>query len=269
MSAFEPVRALMRGLEVLRIVSEKGPITASRIARCAGLPQPTAVRLLETLIRAGYVIRDDAALYSVTARVKSLATGYDARSRLVQIAEPLIEALRGEIGWPSNLAVCEGRSMVIAYTNRSAHGMSIPGRLGAQIPMLATAVGVIYLAAAGDGERQELIEALRRSPDRWDREPKFWAALDGRIAVAREQGYAFADEIYLDEVYQSQIWAVAVPILVTGKPVAAISSLILRTVGDRQAQLARILPALRRTATAIGAALETDTAGSTTPDDPS
>src|SRR5690606_8803732 len=135
---------------------------------------------------------------------------------------------------------------------------------GAQIPMLATAVGVIYLAAAGDGERQELIEALRRSPDRWDREPKFWAALDGRIAEAREQGYAFADEIYLDEVYQSQIWAVAVPILVTGKPVAAISSLILRTVGDRQAQLARILPALRRTATAIGAALETDTAGSTT-----
>lgn len=57
-----------------------------------------------------------------------LGSGYDATSRLVQLAELLIEKLRAEIGRPSNLATLEDNAMVIVYTNRNAKGLSIPGR---------------------------------------------------------------------------------------------------------------------------------------------
>ena len=59
---------------------------------------------------------------------------------------PLIEELRAEIGWPSNLATLEDNAMVIVYTNRNAKGLSIPGRLGARIPLLATGARIVQLA---------------------------------------------------------------------------------------------------------------------------
>lgn len=259
MPSFEPVRAITRGLTVLRLVSEEGPITATDLARAAKLPQPTVVRILETLIEAGYVYRrTDGATFGVTARTKTLSSGFDATSRLVQLAEPLIEELRAEIGWPSNLSILENDAMVIAYTNRNAKGLSIPGRLGARIPLLATATGIVQLAGLAPDELEAQLARLRQSQDAWDNSPELWATLDERLAAARRDGRAFAHERYLDAVYQSQIWAVAVPVVVDGKTEAALSSLVLRGAGDRARLLAGILPALKRTAATIGERLSQD-----------
>jgi IclR family mhp operon transcriptional activator len=256
MPSFEPVRAITRGLTVLRLISEEGPITATDLARAAKLPQPTVVRILETLIEGGYVYRrSDGMTFGVTARTKTLSSGFDATSRLLQLAKPLIEDLRAEIGWPSNLATLEDNAMVIVYTNRNAKGLSIPGRLGARIPLLATAVGIVQLAGLPPARLEEQLARLRSSQDVWDSTPELWDTLDQRLAAARRDGYAFADERYLDAIYQSQIWAVAVPILVNGETTAAMSSLVLRGAGQRQRLLTRILPPLRRTAATIGQAL--------------
>lgn len=260
MAPFEPVRAIERGLSVLRLVSEMGPATATELARAAGLPQPTVVRILETLIKSGYVYRlSDGAKFRVTGRTKTLSSGYDATSRLVQLAEPLVEDLRAKIGWPSNLATREDDAMVIVYTNRNAKGLSIPGRLGARIPLLATAVGIVQLAGLPQDELAEQLERLRASKERWDVEPEIWESLDERLAAARHDGCAFAHERYLDDVYQSQIWAVAVPIVVKGKTEAGLSSLVLRDAGPRKAILAKILPHLKETADEIGRILSSET----------
>ncbi|TVR08892.1 MAG: MarR family transcriptional regulator [Salinarimonadaceae bacterium] len=252
MASFPPVRAIIRGLEILRTVSQEGPISAGAIARRTDLPQPTVIRILETLIQSGYLYRDpDSVTYGVTARTLALSIGYNSSSRLVQIAQPLIEELRAEIGWPSNLAIFEQDAMVIAYTNRAAKGLQMPGRLGARIPLLATGVGVIFLANQDPGERDAILARLRRSGERWDQEPSLWSGLEERLTEARRRGFAFADEGYLDAVYQSRIWAVAVPIGFEGGTVAALSSLVLRTTGPQKRILTQILPALRRTASAI------------------
>ncbi|MFZ2159651.1 MAG: helix-turn-helix domain-containing protein [Bradyrhizobium sp.] len=259
MASFEPVRAITRGLTVLRFVSEKGPITATELARATKLPQPTIVRILETLIEGGYVYRQsDGISFCVTARSKTLSSGFDGTSRLLQLAKPLIEELRAEIGWPSNLAVLEDDAMVIVYTNRNANGLSIPGRLGARLPLLATATGIVQLATLQESDRESLLLKLRQSNDVWDTAPPLWEGLTERLANARRDGFAFADERYLDEIYRSQIWAVAVPIVVKGKAKAAMSSLVLRAAGQRQRLLAKILPSLRRTAKMIGDTLSVE-----------
>jgi IclR family transcriptional regulator, mhp operon transcriptional activator len=262
MPSFQPVRAITRGLKVLRLISEEGPLTATDLARAAKLPQPTVVRIIETLIEAGYVYRrSDGMTFGITARTKTLSSGFDATSRLLQIAEPLIEELRAEIGWPSNLATLEDNAMVIVYTNRNAKGLSIPGRLGARIPLLATGVGIVTLASLSAAELDDQLARLRQSKDIWDTAPELWESLDKRLNAARRKGYAFADERYLDAIYQSQIWAVAVPIVVNGQTAAAMSSLVLRAAGQRQQLLGRILPSLRRTATIIGEALSCENDG--------
>jgi IclR family mhp operon transcriptional activator len=259
MPSFEPVRAIVRGLNVLQTVSEGGPLTAMDLARSTGLPQPTVIRILETLVEAGYVSRaSDGMRFRVTARTKTLSRGFDAETRLVEIADPLLEELRAEIGWPSNLATFDRDAMVIAYTNRSAYGLSIPGRLGARIPLLATGVGVVQLASLPPNELADVLERLKRSSERWDCEPALWDNLDERLTAARRDGFGFADESYLDAIYQSQIWAVAVPVIVAGRMEAAISSLVLRSAGQRKRLLGTILPALRRTATLLAAKMQDD-----------
>jgi IclR family mhp operon transcriptional activator len=256
MPSFEPVRAILRGLDVLRILSEKGPLTASGVVKHVGLPQPTVIRILETLIAAGYVYRaPESSTFGVTARTKALSSGYDAASRLVQIAEPLIEDLRKRIGWPSNLATFERDAMTIAFTNRSSHGFSIPGRLGARVPLMVTSVGQVYLAELNEQDLEVLLARLRKSKDSWDNRRDLHASIRKTLSQVRRNGYALAHKSYLDSVYQSKIWAVAVPILVSGKFVAGISSLVLDTVGDREEVLTTILPELRKTASRIASQL--------------
>lgn len=261
MSSFSPVRAVTRGLDVLRVVSEKGPVTATEIAKLLRIPQPTTIRLLETLIETGYVYRDDtAARFSVTARTKALSSGYDSTSRLVQLAKPLIEDLRRSIGWPANLAVPGRDSMIVAFTNRSTSGIPLPGRLGAALPLLATGVGMIYLASLEESKLQHVLQRLRESHEQWNTEPSLWKNLDERLEYARRTGHGFAHEDYLYSQYQSRIWAVAVPIKVAGRFEAAISSLLLRDTGERERQLTFVLPELEKTARHIGEALSLERA---------
>ena len=259
MPSFEPVRAIVRGLQILRVISESGPIAAMDVSKQVKLPQPTVVRILETLMSAGYIYRlENTALYGVTARTLTLSKGFAATSRLVQLATPLIENLRSEIGWPSNLATFEHGSMSIAYTNRSEHGMSIASRLGARLPVLVTGVGIVYLAHLSREELDQRLAELKRSDSRWDTNPAMLENLDARLEEARRNGYALAEQAYLDEIYHSRIWAVAVPIIVEDKVVAGLSSLVLRTAGNPNRIMAQVVPPLRRTAQAIAESLAED-----------
>jgi IclR family mhp operon transcriptional activator len=259
MPSFEPVRAIIRGLHILRVISESGPIGAMDISKQVKLPQPTIVRILETLVSAGYIYRlEKSALYGVTARTLTLSKGFAATSRLVQLATPLIEDLRTEIGWPSNLATFEQGSMSIAYTNRSEHGMSIASRLGARIPVLVTGVGIAYLAHLPPDELERTLAQLRTTDSRWDNNPEMLKSLDARLEATRRNGYALAEQAYLDEIYHSRIWAVAVPILVDGRVVAGLSSLMLSSAGPQSRMLNKVLPPLRRTAQAIADRLAED-----------
>lgn len=259
MPSFEPVRAIVRGLQILRVISESGPIGAMDIAKQTKLPQPTIVRILETLVSAGYVYRiEKSALYGVTARTLTLSKGFAATSRLVQLATPLIEDLRADIGWPSNLATYEQGSMLIAYTNRSEHGMSIASRLGARIPVLVTGVGIVYLAHLPPEELERALAQLKTSDSRWDTNSDMLRTLDARLDAARRNGYALAEQAYLDEIYHSRIWAVAVPVLVDGKVVAGLSSLILSNAGPPSRLLNKVLPSLKRTAQVIADRLAED-----------
>jgi IclR family mhp operon transcriptional activator len=256
MPSFEPVRAILRGLDVLKAISEKGPLTATSIVKQTRLPHPTVIRIIETLIAAGYVYKvPETSTFGVTARTKALSSGYDAKSRLVQIAEPLFEDLRKRIGWPSNLATFERDAMTITFTNRSSHGFSIPGRLGARIPLMVTSVGQVYLAGLSEQELEVILARLRKSEDSWDNRRDLHASVRKTLSQVRRNGYALAHKSYLDSVYQSKIWAVAVPILVHAKFVAGVSSLVLDTVGDREEVLTAILPELRKTASKIASQL--------------
>ncbi|NOJ50824.1 IclR family transcriptional regulator [Bradyrhizobium archetypum] len=250
MPSYEPVRAIQRGLAVLRAISEHGPITIANLVSKCSFPQPTVVRVLETLVAEGYVYRQAGkSTYLVTGRTLALSRGFDSRSHLLQISAPVIDQMHAQIGWPSNLAVFDRDAMVIVYSNRASLGLSLPSRMGARIPLMTTGVGLVTLAFMPEEERKMALSLAQETGGRWDSDPRLASKLAARLAQIRREGYAFADEEYLEAVYQSRIWAVAVPILTTdGKVLAAISSLVLTLAGERRRLLQTILPSLKKAA---------------------
>ncbi|MFK4654266.1 IclR family mhp operon transcriptional activator [Bradyrhizobium japonicum] len=253
MPSYEPVRAIQRGLSVLRAISEHGPITIAELVSRCNIPQPTIVRVLETLIEDGYVYRRAGKpTYLVTGRTLALSRGFDSKSRLLEIAAPIVDQMHIKIGWPSNLAVFDRDAMIIVYSNRASLGLSLPGRTGARIPLMATGVGLVTLAFMSDDDREMALSRARESGTKWDGDPHTRSQLASKLSQIRQNGYAFADEEYLEAVYQSRIWAVAVPILARdGKVLAAMSSLVLTLAGERRRLLQTILPTLMQAAATV------------------
>src|SRR5512138_1410532 len=58
-SSYPPVESVRRALEVLRTLNRLRIGTVSKLHAETGLPKPTVVRMLDTLIADGYVARDN------------------------------------------------------------------------------------------------------------------------------------------------------------------------------------------------------------------
>ena len=75
--------------------------------------------MLETLEHEGYVVRrTEPASYAPTGRALLLSAGYDEPTWIGGIAEPILNKFRKQIHWPSDIAVLDPGSMVIAHTTR-------------------------------------------------------------------------------------------------------------------------------------------------------
>jgi len=185
-SNYHAVAGLQKGLRILRILNRLGEASTARVAAEAGLPRPTAHRLLETLRGEGYLQR--ASLrepYRLTLLVHTLAEGYHDVDWIEEIAAPVLAELRAEVVWPTDVATYDGGRMVIRLTTHSSSPLSIERvSRGREIAMLTSATGRAYLAFCPARERAAILEQLRSTPGvRWP------ARLELELAATRKRGY--------------------------------------------------------------------------------
>jgi len=89
------VTALARGLQILRCFSHQQPeLSATKIVRMTGLPQPTVWRLCHTLQEAGFLIcPGDGRKMALGIPVLALGYATLVRQTLAQIALPYMRSL--------------------------------------------------------------------------------------------------------------------------------------------------------------------------------
>lgn len=251
MGSYEPVVALMRGLDILRCLNEQGPVTVGQLHAHTGIAKPTIVRVLETLAHMGYVQRcDDGPKYTVTAKVLTLANGYDAQAQLLAVASPILDAQRQAVGWPIELGVFDHDAMVILNTSRKAGVLAINRKPGSRVPVLRTALGRAYLAALAPAVLHDHLQRLAQQPDPdFDlaRRPDAFAAI---LAAAREHGYAVADTETL-----SNGRALACAILHGHAPIASVNIVVHTSAMSRAELEQRYGGVIRAIAAEISAAL--------------
>lgn len=258
MASYEPVTALLRGLEVLRAVNRLPNATVREIHRLTGLNQPGVVRMLETLIHAGFVVRHPGqASYLPTGKTLELGAGYVLHREVGLAATPVMTALRRQVGWPSDVAVFDGDAMVVAHTSRGEGRFLFERRPGYRAPILATSLGRAFLAYGGAAQRQQALALAARSPEPWNAPAQQPALAEALFAGIRAEGFAVMDEAYSAREYGGLASSIGIPVLVEGRAMAALNLMYLRETIDRAGAVERLLPVLRQAAAELGQAFAT------------
>ncbi len=241
----DQIRAIARGLAVLRVMNTAQRWTLHDLHLQLGLAKSTLFRVLATLQHEGYVRVDVArGQYTLTGKVRELSAGYTEQSELVARGAPIALRVTREIKWPLAIGVRDGDALVVGYSTMpysplAVHATTVGHRLG----LVNTAMGQAYLAWCSPAERDSLIALFVETMG-----PESEAALpdiDAVLARVAADGYAVRRAIRA-----SDSATLAVPILSNGQSVAALGMTIFG--GLMSARLInQHLPVLQRTAREI------------------
>jgi IclR family mhp operon transcriptional activator len=248
MADYTQVRALLRGLDVLRALNRYNGGTVLDLVAETGLPRATVYRLLETLAAGGYVAKDATDnRYRLTFQVRTLADGFNDEAWVTYVATPMIEALYQDIVWPTAVATLAGTSMVVRHSTDQKSPLAMErSPVGYRVPILTTAVGLAYLAHSSQQEQHTVLEALARSDAPADKLARNPAAVERLLAEIRSRGYATRFR-----GANPKTSSIAVPVLRQGRSLASINITWIDSALTLSDVVERYLPALRRTARAI------------------
>ncbi|MDD8021790.1 MAG: DNA-binding transcriptional regulator [Paracoccaceae bacterium] len=249
----EPVRALTRGLAILRHVNTAGEARPGEIARALNLPRPTVYRLLETLEEEGYVVfSGSASLVRVTRLAASLGDSSALGSELCQAAMPLFADYSARLVWPLDLTVYENAAMVIQETTHGRSPLSIDrAMIGYRLPVLRTSAGRAYLAFCPEEERALIVAHLHRLGDPADLPFLDAGRLARMITETRARGVALREA----GEFRPQTASIAAPILGPGGVLGCVSMIWIRTAMSARKALESFGDPLREIADKIAAEL--------------
>ncbi|MEU6134338.1 IclR family transcriptional regulator C-terminal domain-containing protein [Nocardioides sp. NPDC047086] len=214
----EGMAGLAKGLAVLEAFGRESPrLTISDAARATGLSRAAARRCLMTLVEAGYLTFDEK-FFSPTPRVLRLGAIYADAVPLPQLARPHLTALREALDESVSLAVMEGDESLFVARSEVARVFDAGVRVGARLPLYASATGHALLAGLDDQGLDAYLERVELVA-RTSRTVLDHARLRERIEDVRREGVAVSDE-----ELEIGLFALAVPVKdARGVTVASIS----------------------------------------------
>lgn len=249
------VRALARGLKILRFLNRVGATRPGEIAKELGLPRPTVYRLLHTLEEEGYVLYSASdSRVRVSPLAAALGDNVSVRSRLCQVAAPVLAKFTETHAWPADLSTYEDAHMVIQESTHSRSPLSVdPGMVGFSLPILRSSAGRAYLSVCGVREQEMIIELLRAEnlPEDLPFLSKRW--LDEKLAIYSNQGYATRGP----RTFRPKTSSLAVPVCTVDRAIGCLSIIWVTKAMNMDQAIERYAAALQLAAAEIASNYET------------
>lgn len=246
-------QSVEKTMKLVEILSESStPMKLQDVARAAGMPASTAMRMLHTLSVLGYVDQETESLrYHLTLKFSFIGDRIARQTDVHQISHPKLAALASSAGECVCFAVRQGDDLVYldVIAEQADNILTVTQRIGKRAPLYCTGIGKLLLSSCDPQELEAYLGRtdLVRFTERTLTDPDI---LKAELSQVRRQGYAFdAQECDMGAC------CVAAPVYnYSGKMVAGISitAPILRLPTERVREL---LPAVCATAADISAAL--------------
>ncbi|MDT7725437.1 MAG: hypothetical protein QOI21_2013 [Actinomycetota bacterium] len=232
---------LSRVVRILETFESDAPaLRVSEIAQRAGLHVATASRLVDELVRHGWLHRDTDRRIRIGVRIWELASRASPTLSLREAAMPFMEDLHAVVGHHTQLGVLEGKE-VLFVERLSAPGAVINiTRVAGRLPLHVSSSGLVLLAHAPVELQEDVLAGpLKSYRSRTVSDP---AGLRRMLADIRRNGYAFCPG-FIDE----ETAGIAVPLYgPAGQVVAALAVIV---PNDRNARMQ--IPALQAAARGV------------------
>ena len=176
------VTALARGLEVLACFRH-GETTLSNqeLALRCKLPKSTVSRLTMTLTKLGYLIHvEESGRYRLGTACLALGSALLAKLDVRKIAHPFMQELANVTGAQVSLGIRDKLSMIYVENCRSTAALSLTLDVGSRMPLVASAIGRAWLAAASESDREQALAQAR------ELDPKAWPGILAGVNKAIE-----------------------------------------------------------------------------------
>ncbi len=140
-----PAPALDKGLDILELLAETaGGLSQSEIAEASGRSVGQMFRMLATLERRGYVLRDaQSGLYFSSMKLFDLAHRHPPLRALVTAAMPAMRSLAETVKQSCNLSVLDADRVRVIAQVESPADFGYRVRVGALFPVDSTATGAV------------------------------------------------------------------------------------------------------------------------------
>jgi DNA-binding IclR family transcriptional regulator len=186
------VQSVERAFSVLGALTS-GPAGVSEIAERTGLPKSTVSRMLTTLVELGAVEQSEMlGVYGLGEVIIDLATAASPGRNLVTLARPYLEELAEQTGEAAGLSMLDGGKVYYLDQVDSEHEVQVRDWSGESIDAHVVPSGMVLLAYSDEDLVADVLDApLVAMTARTLTDP---AAVRARLALVREQGYAWGLE---------------------------------------------------------------------------
>jgi DNA-binding IclR family transcriptional regulator len=186
------VPAAAQVLAVLAYLARQaGPVPAAAISRDVQLPRSSTYHLLDTLIRAGFVVHlPEENRYGLGVAAHELGSGYSRQGPLQRLARAPVAALVDRTGHSAHLAVMHGRDVVYVIEERAPGKAPLVTDVGVRLPSHLTASGRAMLAKLPQAQLRALFPDATAFILRNELGPASLSALRQLLVQTRDRGFA-------------------------------------------------------------------------------
>lgn len=197
MASFPPVRSVERAIELLQCLNRQPISTLDVLHRQTGLPKPSLVRLLQTLVSKGLVNHaPQHGAYYLTSAVQTLSCGYHSEPRIIEAAAPIADAVTARFKWPVAVAVFDTDAVVVRYSTIAQSPLSLlHSSINMRLSLVSRALGRAYLAFCPPDEQKIILGLLAQSADAEDQSAADLATAMAMLEEVRQRGYALRDPL--------------------------------------------------------------------------
>lgn len=181
------MRSVQRILAVFEsFTPEKNSLTLQEIADSIELAKSTTFRLVQSLEKAGYLVRLPDQQYCLSFRFTRLAGLVKSTLGIRDIARPILAELADKTKETVSIHTVSGRNRVCIDSLSTSASLRSVVQPGEQVPLLLGSANKVLIAYMPKKEQTPIVTAMAKATKRTS------AQVQAELAQVREQGYAIS-----------------------------------------------------------------------------